>query len=226
LRYTDPSGHCVWDLCIAEGAATYWALAGLAALAVAAYESYIFGWGPDAAEHRAVVEDTVDGLFRSQSTSTSSSASQSSAAIQDTGGQTGTPGGLDPNDPWKEFRDYGLKDKDIYELEQRGVNKKRALNDLQFFHNRNIRITGHALNRMQIRNIDTTRVAALYNRMVDVQAFETVDGYYMIVNGSGTQAIITDAQGLIVSVWDEEVIASALETAVHILTQDIPWVVP
>ncbi|HYP07555.1 MAG TPA: RHS repeat-associated core domain-containing protein, partial [Bryobacteraceae bacterium] len=35
LRYTDPDGHCIWDLCIGEGAAVY--AAGAATVTAAAY---------------------------------------------------------------------------------------------------------------------------------------------------------------------------------------------
>ncbi len=35
LRYTDPNGHCIWDLCIGEGAAAY--AVGGAAIATAGY---------------------------------------------------------------------------------------------------------------------------------------------------------------------------------------------
>jgi RHS repeat-associated protein len=63
LRYTDPNGHCIWDLCIVEGIGVVEIVAALGAAYVAVYYS------PNATENRAALESNMNALASTIETS-------------------------------------------------------------------------------------------------------------------------------------------------------------
>jgi hypothetical protein len=77
-NYTDPTGHCIWDVCVLEAAA-------YVALAVGVYV-----WSSMQMEHDRQAAMARIGSNESQSSN--------APASSDTGGNTADPGGLDPND--------------------------------------------------------------------------------------------------------------------------------
>jgi RHS repeat-associated protein len=93
VRYTDPSGHCIWDLCIVEGIG----LVELAALGGAAFLTAYY-YGPGSAERRAALVTNIGSLLPDSvkyESKTGSSASVNNA-LSHAAGQMGS---LDPRDP-------------------------------------------------------------------------------------------------------------------------------
>jgi hypothetical protein len=131
-------------------------------------------------------------------------------------------GESDQEQLWEEFRDYGIED--IPELEKIS-NLSEALTDARFFHEHKVRITGHALRRMQERKITSEEVMNLYSREVDLQAFQTHDFNYLFVNSNRTIGVVTNFDGHIISVLAARAVRSAIGTGSPIFSYEIPWIV-
>jgi len=104
-------------------------------------------------------------LLSSQNANASQGADASSNS-----GNTGSPNGWDPNDPFKSFRNVGLQNKDIYDLRSAVLRNnprfslEKAYKHAQYMQQKNIRISGHALENIQERGFSVEQVANVYNR--------------------------------------------------------------
>jgi RHS repeat-associated protein len=108
LTYTDPTGHCVFAgadtvACVAGGALVVSAVG-----VTTAFMGEHFVWGPNAADNREAFASPVVGAinFAREAGSTLSSALGRL-------GEASTPGGADPEDPWRELRERGPRNSEI-----------------------------------------------------------------------------------------------------------------
>jgi RHS repeat-associated protein len=98
----------------------------------------------------------------------------------------------------KAFKEMGIEDTSEA-LKSR--NLKRALNDTRFFNQRRIRITGHALQRMQERGVSEKQVLELYKGYVTRTFYEGTNvDRYTIVNQGFNLGVVVDKTGQIITV--------------------------
>jgi len=101
----------------------------------------------------------VDWLFSSAEQGTHSTGQQNAG----NSGNTGSPNGWDPNDPWNSFRNSGMAQKGIDSLQkatQKGtVNLEKAYNQYNDLMRKGIELSGHALEQAQQRKISTQNIA-------------------------------------------------------------------
>jgi hypothetical protein len=78
-------------------------------------------------------------------------------------GNTGSPNGWDPNDPWNSFRNSGMAQEGIDYLQKaarRGtVNLEKAYNQYNDLMRKGVDMGGHAVEQAQLDRISTQRIA-------------------------------------------------------------------
>ena len=120
----------------------------------------------------------VDWLFSSTEQGTHSAGQQNA----------GNSASGDPNDPWNRFRNSGLQNKDISELRSASTkssnfNLDKAYQQLDFFKQNNVQISGHALVEAQADNISSQNIFNTFNRVqgYGTQVFESAEPGRLVV---------------------------------------------
>ncbi|MCE7979972.1 MAG: RHS repeat-associated core domain-containing protein [Caldilinea sp. CFX5] len=102
----------------------------------------------------------VDWLFSNTAEQGANSAGQQNAGNS---GNTSSPNGWDPNDPWNSFRNSGMAQEGIDYLQKaarRGtVNLEKAYNQYNDLMRKGVDMGGHAVEQAQLDRISTQRIA-------------------------------------------------------------------
>lgn len=160
MNATDPTGHCYFA---ADGASFVAALGcggGGGAAGIALSVGLAAQQGLQVvAPHTDKVIAIADGVVR-MSDQAAHHAGQQNAS---NGGNTGSPNGWDPNDPWNSFRNSGMAQKGIDSLQkaaQKGnVNLEKAYNQYNDLMRKGVEMGGHALEQAQQRKVSTQNIA-------------------------------------------------------------------
>ena len=152
MRYNDPTGH---QSCMAMAPAMPLVLGCQAGELAMRYGPTIMQLAVQWADKLPAVGDW---LF------SSNTADQGThSAGQQNAGNTGDPGGLDPHDPFKSFRNSGMAEKGVDYLQKaarRGsVNLEKAYNQYNDLMRKGVEMGGHALEQAQQDKISTQRIA-------------------------------------------------------------------
>ncbi len=209
VNATDPSGHKVCLECVGGGGgvgsgavlyatgivavrATEQAaiLADKALLAAAQYGPQAVQWGDKV---YAYSNWLLSGSGNSQGATNTSQAGNSASS--------GDPGGFDPNDPWRAFRNLGLQNKDVSALQDATARNnpqfslEKAYQDAQFLQQQGIRTTGHVLEQSQIRGVSSQQISGIVRRSTGygTSIYESgTTGRYIIWSSTQRVAVVVE----------------------------------